>query len=70
MIDGVAKTPGVLSVVNGQAVATLTLDSLGKGVHVVTASYGREWDVRGEHFRSRPSRSRSSDRPSRRMAPS
>ncbi len=39
-IDGVAQAPAVLSVVDGQDVVTLTLDSLTKGVHVVTAVYG------------------------------
>jgi Bacterial Ig-like domain (group 3)/Right handed beta helix region len=38
-IDGVAQAPGALSVVNGQAVATLTLNALAQGVHAVTASY-------------------------------
>ena len=39
-VDGVVQTPSVLSYVNGQDVATLTLSMLANGAHVVTASYG------------------------------
>ena len=39
-VDGVAQPASGLSVINGRDVATLTLNSLVKGNHVVTAAYG------------------------------
>jgi Bacterial Ig-like domain (group 3)/Beta-propeller repeat len=38
-LDGVAQAPSALSIVNGQDAATLTLDALTTGNHVVTAVY-------------------------------
>jgi Bacterial Ig-like domain (group 3) len=39
-VNGVAQPPAPLMVVNGQDVATLALDALATGDHVVTAAYG------------------------------
>ena len=39
-LDGVAQTPSGLSVINGRDMATLTLNSLAKGSHLVSAAYG------------------------------
>jgi len=39
-LDGVAQVPSGLSMINGRDVATLTLNSLAKGNHVVIAAYG------------------------------